>query len=158
MLKINKVIIDDATSDDEQLQLAEKFIKDNTPKSKDESLHAIVSVADGYMYVCNYQGDKALNLSLATNNGLIPLSRDSSEDSIKSNDIEAFLTKGENLYLFKIVHRDGMFSSIDMLSIVKEEVTLELIDTTKFEDKKSNKVLANLGVKYWKEVFALEDF
>jgi hypothetical protein len=158
MLKINKTIVDDTTPLKEQVKIGEEFVKDNTPKSKDESLHVIVSVDDGYMYVYNYKGNKSLNLSLGTNNGLISLNRDNSEETINPEDIASFLTKGKNLYLLKIVHKDGKFSSIDMLSIMKEDETLELVDATEFEDRRNNKILVTLGVNYWKEVFTLEDF
>jgi len=157
MLKINKIVVDNKTPFEQQIKIGEEFIKANIPKRKKESLHAIVSVDDEYMYICNYKGKQSLNLSLGTYSGLIPLSKDSHSEIIKPEDIELFLTKGKNLYLLKIVHKDGKFSSIDMLSIMKEDETLELVDATEFEDRRNNKILVTLGVNYWKEVFTLDD-
>ena len=151
MLKINHVSIENAKKK-RQIKLAKEFLVEHSISKEGESLHVILTLKENFMYSCQYIGEDTLELALGTDGELISLQRDGSEENIDENDIAVFLEKGENLHLCKITQKKKKIKAIDILSIINTNSKIELVDV------KENRVLAVLGIDYFKQVITLEDF
>lgn len=157
MIKINQTVIDKKDLTTKEIELCQEFVKQNQVFSKGESFHALLTLEEDFMYVCNVKDDMTLPLALGTYEGLIPLDIKESQDVIKPEDVKIFLEKGKNLYLFKITQTDGLINSIDIVTILEDEEHLQLVDTTQYTGKRANRILATFGMDYFKYVLTAED-
>jgi hypothetical protein len=150
MLKINHVSIENAKKK-RQIKLAKEFLVEHPISKEGESLHVILTLKENFMYSCQYIGGDTLELALGSNGELISLQRDGSKESVSENDIAVFLEKGENLHLCKITQKKKKIKVIDILSIINTSSKIELVDV------KENKVLAGLGIDYFKHTISIND-
>jgi len=158
MIKIDKTIIDKKAITAKDIEFCEEFIKQNQPHSKDESLHAFLTLEEANMYVCSQQDNcSSVNLALGIYGDLMPLETKNSQDIIEPEDVKVFLEKGINLYLFKITQTDGIINRVEIVIVLEDDEYMQLVDTTHYENKRANRILATLGVEYFKELITAED-
>ena len=155
MVEINQIIMQKRDLTTKKIEFCEEFVKQNQALSKNESLHALLTLEEGFMYICHGQ---TLNLALGTYEGLMPLDIKKFQEIIKPKDVKIFLEKGQNLYLFKITQTDNIIDTINIVAILEDEEHLQLIDTTQYVDKRENRILATFGIEYFKQILSSKDF